>query len=363
MGMTREKTAYLEHEAAIPVLRQPANGLVETILDRAGQTLDRPLRLYGSFPAFDAKLNIGPSLTKEGDGTGKSIPTIGSSIPEFVLTTIDFQTGAVTGGTVSITLPAGIVGRFRRCAFTLDNTGTLQAVFSPESATLGGLADPSGLFVAGGLPVGWVDLECTNIAGAYKTAGSLSNIIENEVSGESRVVTFGAGAGGGSSAVQAGQAQTVAIPLGATEITVNFPVAFPATNYVVMPQLENLVDPNPQFLELVITEKTAAGFKAKWNAPTDGADYKLSYFAPVNQVQQGEIAVPLGATELLVTLPITLAGATYTVVAQLVNLVDGSPQFQATTITLKTGAQFRAKWNAPTDGADYRLAFHIAEHT
>jgi hypothetical protein len=51
-----------------------------------------------------------------------------------------------------------------------------------------------GVLAAGveGSSVGYLDLECTNVAGAYKTAGSASNIIENKVGSDSRIFRFGA---------------------------------------------------------------------------------------------------------------------------------------------------------------------------
>ena len=362
-GMTREKTAYLEHEAAVPLVREPANGSVENIIANAMKSLDQPLRLFGSFPAYDSKLNINPSKILNGDGTTKSVSTVGSVIPTFPTSSIDFQTGAVVGGPVSITLPAGTVGQFRRCAFSLDSTGTLQAVFSAEFALIGSLPDPSTLFVANAQPVGWIDLECTNVVGRYKTAGSATDIIENFVGGNSRIFMFGAGAGGGSSTPTAGVAQTFPIPMGVTEIEVTFPFPFTGPNYVVLPVLENLVDPDPDFISIVTFEKTGAGFKAKWNAPTETANYAISYIVPVLQLAPGEVEIPFDVTELEVDLPFSLPGAMYAVIPEFVNLVDSDPDFQPMMIVQKTNLKFKAKWNAPTDTANYRLAFHVAQHT
>jgi hypothetical protein len=83
---------------------------------------------------------------------------------------------------------------------TLRDTGVIVAIFSPEAASVGALADPGTCFETGGLAIGYIDLECTNASpGRFKTAGSSTNIIENEVSGTSRISIFGSGGGGGGS--------------------------------------------------------------------------------------------------------------------------------------------------------------------
>jgi len=141
-----------------------------------------PLKLEESGTP-DAKLNISPEEVQLLSKVGKSTPPILNTIPNFVASTINFQTQATTGGTIDITFPASTVGQFRRCGFTFLSTGTLKAIFSAEAATLGAVVNPGTLFDAIGLPIGWIDLECTDAGGEFKTAGSSTNIIENEVSG------------------------------------------------------------------------------------------------------------------------------------------------------------------------------------
>lgn len=187
MPQTKDQSQYIVHDAALEVLGKAAKSGMDTVVEAVEQQLDHPLRLSASFPTPDAVLNIGAQQIQLSDGTGRSIPPNDGSIPSFPATTINFQTQAISGGTVLITWPGSTVGLFRRLAFTLLPTGEVQANFSAEAASVGALANAGTLFVNGGIPIGWIDLECTNAAPAFKTAGSVTDIIENSVGGTARI--------------------------------------------------------------------------------------------------------------------------------------------------------------------------------
>lgn len=63
---------------------------------------------------------------------------------------------------------------------------------------------------------------------------------------------------------------------------VTFSSTLGTTNYAVIAIMNNLVDANPQFQPITITAKSATGFTATWNAPTDSANYILEYIAIPN---------------------------------------------------------------------------------
>jgi hypothetical protein len=360
-GRTRGLTDDLEHDLLLPVLGQEPLSVAEDILQAIDSGFDFPLRLYANPMAPDSQIKIGPSQIQAPNGSGKSTSPIGVTIPASPVSTIDFQSQVTTGATVTIVFPASTVGRFRRLALTLMGDGSISAEFSGEQVSLGSLASAAALFDATGTAIGWVDLECTDSSGLFKTAGSATLVVENAVGGVSRIVNLQGGSGAGGGATNAGRAQNVPIPLDATSIVVVFTTPLPGPNYVVSTQLENLTDDSPQFQTCVVTNKTANGFTATWNAGVDSVNYTISYIAPALQEQTGEVPVSGGATDITIPLPFGLAGVMYVVTAQLVNLVDGSPQFQPVTITAKTNLNFTADWNAPTDGSDYRLAFQVAQ--
>jgi len=145
-----------------------------------------PVRLYATTTP-DSNLNIEAQQIQRGDGAGVSVPALDGLVPSFVVSSIDFQAQTTSGGTFAIAFPASTVGLFRRVGLTLKNDGTMNVAFSAEAASVGALADPGTLFIVG-YHVGWIDLECTDVAGKFKTAGSATDIIENSVGGTSRIV-------------------------------------------------------------------------------------------------------------------------------------------------------------------------------
>jgi hypothetical protein len=210
MGLIRGFTDEIKMNADLVALGALNNELLNVTLERIGKASLNPALLRASFPAADAVLTIEPSLLEAGDGGGRSVPPIDDVIPSpTVATTINFQTGATSGQTVTVSgsafaLPTGTVGKYRRFALVLRNTGTIDTLFSSEQATIGALPNAGAMLstlntTVVGLPLGWVDLECDNVTGKYRTAGSSSAIIENKVSGSYCINRFGAGGGGGAS--------------------------------------------------------------------------------------------------------------------------------------------------------------------
>jgi hypothetical protein len=172
--------------------------------------LPNPMRLQAESPAT-SKIVIRASTQVDGDGAKVSQSPLSSSITAYPQTTLDFQTGAVAGGGTingsgsSITLPTASIGQFVRAGFTFIAGGDVQVLFSAPQASLGALdaIDPGGVFVSGGTPLGYVNLEAT-AATAYKTAGSATSVVENAVSGNARIFRFLGGSGGGGSSAFGG---------------------------------------------------------------------------------------------------------------------------------------------------------------
>jgi len=198
MVRTRGQSDQDVHESSLPKLKLPARSEQLAIFDGIDQNFDSPLRAFESDPA-DAFLNIAPQEFVRANGVGQSVAPINDVVPSFVQSTINFQTLATAGGTFDIVFPASTVGQFRRMGLTLLGSGTIKAVFSAENAVLASVANPGTLFV-NGVGLLWLDLECTDVSGKFKTAGSATDIIENKVGADSRIHAF-AGGGANLSAV------------------------------------------------------------------------------------------------------------------------------------------------------------------
>ena len=65
----------------------------------------------------------------------------------------------------------------------------------------------------------------------------------------------------------------------ATSVSVVFDKPFKNSFYALVHSMENVTDSAPQFQTPITTAKSAAGFTASWNAPTDSANYYLSFKA------------------------------------------------------------------------------------
>lgn len=198
---TELDTRQSENRLALPILGTDVNTRLSTILSNANTELDVPLRLYATFPTPDVNLHIRASKISAADAAEKTASPIANTVVSFVDSTINFQAGTTTGGTFlpnsgagTITLPSSTIGFYRRAGFTLLMDGTVQVLFSAESATLIGLANAGTLFAASGLPIGWIDLQAT-AATAFKTANSASSIIENAPGGTPAIHRFGTGTG------------------------------------------------------------------------------------------------------------------------------------------------------------------------
>lgn len=112
----------------------------------------------------------------------------------------------------------------------------------------------------------------------------------------------------------------VALSNGQQTVAVTFAVPYADANYIVTQEIRNTVDAQPIFLEIVDTVKTAAGFTATFNAPTDSVNYIFDY-AVVSQTAGGIGASPGTVTSVALALPASLFS------------VSGSPVTNSGTLT------------------------------
>lgn len=185
------------HRASLTQLGLPASSELDNIVSGIDTDLNQPLRMYATFPTADAKLNFSNSKLTMSDGGKKVVTPVEGTVKDALTGLfINFQTQAVSNAAdFDITFPASTVGQFRRCGFTLLSNGKIKANFSAEFALEASLPDAGTLIETAGLPIGYIDLECTNVLGYFKTAGSSTSIIEN-----TKIYRFGAGGGGGGGA-------------------------------------------------------------------------------------------------------------------------------------------------------------------
>ena len=203
MAITKQDLRQIEAKTQdFEQLGLVSGATLNQIVDEINTDLDFPLKLTATFPTADSKLNFSNSKLSAPDGVNKIVPPVKKQIfPSLSSLYIDFQTQLTSSGFDIVWPSTNTVGKVRYVCFTLISSGNIKALFSDEyvdeatltSPTLG--FNPGGLFISGGLPVGYLIIECTNALGYYKTSGSATNIIDN-----AKIFRFGSGAGGGGGA-------------------------------------------------------------------------------------------------------------------------------------------------------------------
>lgn len=321
--------------------------LLDLLLRSIDKDLTVPLRADASSTP-NLVVSIGPAIVNNTvSGRQKSIPHIQNQIPVFTSGTVTFP--SANGGTIVVSPGSNVtlncpINQYVKILVSLDSTGNLIVSQGTSNAVEASALVP--FPVSNTLPICYISL--------FNNGGVIQNVQQN------KIFQFGGGGGGGSGTPQAGFAQDVAIGAGQTSFTATFPTPLPGVNYVVLAGFTNLVDLTPQFQEVTVTAKTTTGFTATWNAPTDSANYVLSYVLPFVQMNSGERPVNLGDTFVTIDTPVGFAASNYVVVAGFVNLVDGAPQFQPIEVVAKNALNFTLRWNSPTDSANYRVAYHLA---
>jgi len=66
---------------------------------------------------------------------------------------------------------------------------------------------------------------------------------------------------------------------GVTSAVINLPVNYGSTSYGIFVGFSNVVDANPQFQPVLITNKTDGSITVSWSQPTDSANYVLTAYA------------------------------------------------------------------------------------
>lgn len=320
---------------------------VDTLLESVDSDLTPPLRVDASNPA-DHVVTIGPSIiSNPNSDRQRSLSFVGNVIPEITSETVTIPT--TDGGTVSSSTGQSFPlncpsGNYAKILLSIDSSANIQISQGLPNAVLAtaSLPPPGTTFT----PFAYLIV--------HNTAGSIDSLTQ------ASIVQLQAGGGGGGSG--GGIAQEVSLTSGTTSQVVTFPAPLTTTSYTLLAQVINLTDLTPQFIPITITNKSATGFTASWNTPLDSSNYKLDYIVPGIQEQFGESVLLNGDTTKTITLPIAMANTSYVVIANLINTVDGSVQYQPVTITNKTNTTFSASWNVPVDSSNYRLSYNVAAY-
>lgn len=210
MTVTRGQNWQDVQQAPLPVIGAPARTTNEVVNSKIDQHLDQPLRLYAAATP-DSKLYFRASVVEVGDGAAKTITPIDDVLVDSPDGSLDYQ--AVTSEVAGITLTrqgltyshpvAAAAGEFVVGVFTRKADGSFDCRYSDIVASLSAAQaiDVGPLFgMLDGTHAGYVVLQSTDDAGRWKTAGSLTSVIENKTPDGTMIRRFGSGSGSGGGA-------------------------------------------------------------------------------------------------------------------------------------------------------------------
>jgi hypothetical protein len=177
-----------------------------TLLDRATSNgtwstqnnvyAELPLDVRQTKPSPTANVVITSSKQYGRDGSLNLFSVYTSAATEYVETTINMQTGSVSGGTVTnedaaFSLPATTTSWYRRMAVVyIASTNTVNVKFSSQFAVKASLPDLSTLFSGlYGTPIAALDLQAL-ASGGFKSADSTDNVIKNLVGSSQTIIKF-----------------------------------------------------------------------------------------------------------------------------------------------------------------------------
>jgi uncharacterized delta-60 repeat protein len=272
---TRPDSRQIKQVQALGNLGVVANSGQDQVNLGVDAEFDYPLRPKAAFPTPDDRLYFSDSLVSDSDGGSSVVALLNKQVFDSLSGLyIDFQDQSVSSAPdFDIQWPvSNIVGRFRRAALALTTAGQIAVVFGNEALTQGALEDPGTLYPRGSQPLGYVDLECTNVAGYFKTAGSATDVIENQ--GIYRLAT-GSGSGQESAETFA-IANNQASPTDVTGFVVD---SAEAKQFVAEVSLERRY-------QGTIDGTEDANFSAGIGGPTNGANNDVFGISYVSSVQR-----------------------------------------------------------------------------
>lgn len=155
-------------------------------------------------------------------------------------------------------------------------------------------------------------------------------------------------------------ASETAIAINSTSLVDPFALFRASAVYPVIAVMQNLVDTNPQFQTILVTNKTVTDATLSWSHPTDTANYQaVALFQ--GTVQQ---AINSGVSSAVVTLPVSYGtSANYGIIVSMTNLVDPFPKFQPMIVTAKNPNSFTLNWPENTETANYQLTCYTVSLT
>ena len=315
---------------------------MDVVTESIDSDLTPPLRATASNPA-NLVVNIGPTIVSNPYSERQRSPAfVNGVVPYLASGTVTFPSASggnittSTGQMAVLTVPSN---QYVQVLLSIDYLNNLQVQVGvpAASAALAAVPPPDNNY----LPYAYVTI--------FNNAGTIANIAQDTIFQMVGAEPNASGSATGPLWI----AQEVSLLSGTTELSITFPTPQTDTSYIVLPMMENLTDPHPQFQQVQVTSKTVSGFTVQWSMALDTANYVLSYIVPPKTLTYSETDLGSGVSNPTLNNPIFQQGSIYPVLSVLENFTDANPQFQPITVTNKSSTSTMIKYSQPTDTANY----------
>jgi hypothetical protein len=320
---------------------------LDVLMSSINQDLTVPLNVTAT-NAPSLTVNVGPSVVANSvSNRNKSLTFVNGVIPEITSATVTFPSTSggnittSTGASIPLTLPSG---SFVQVLLTIDDLSHISATVGSPNVVEANLIVPSPANNL--LPFAYVTL--------FNSGGTIIPVTQANIF---QIVGPEATTPSSSGSTAAYIAKNAPLSQGATELVVNLTTPMNDLSYVVLAMMGNTIDPHPQYQQVEVTSKTLSSFTFQFNAPTDTANYFISYIVPPLSAPGTEVSIGNADTSINAFFSIPKNGTSYGIVGVMQDLVDPNPQFQTPLVTNQTAAFFVDTWNAPTSSAHYQLVY------
>ena len=150
--------------------------------------------------------------------------------------------------------------------------------------------------------------------------------------------------------------KVISVPQGSTSYTATFP-SQSDTSFIVLAMFENDIDSNPQFQQVIVTDKTTTSATFQWNVPLSTSNFKINFIVPFKISPIDEVSVPGSSSTVNPNLLISQNGSAYAIMGVIQNVVDVNPVFQTAIVTSQSATNFVESLNVPTNSTNYTLEY------
>lgn len=250
---------------------------LDTVLQSLNQDLTVPLRVDAtSTPSLTVNVK-GSNIYNSSSSRNKSVTYINNTIPSLSSGSVIFP--STSGGNITTSTGGSYVfnisvNTYNKIVLSLDENSNIIVTIGTEHSLPNNVITPNPL--PNTLPFALILVQ--NVSGTIQpiAQNSIYQLVGNRAN---KALT-----------------QEVSLTMGTKSQTVTLPSPQANTNYPILAQIVNIIDPNPMYLPVYVSNRTTTQATFSWNAPLDSNNYNLDYLIPDSVLQFSTIPITAGGT-------------------------------------------------------------------